>query len=425
MLIKGGRIIDPATGRDEIADLVIEAGRVREICPAGTCGIGMHEDVVDAAGLWVLPGLIDMHVHLREPGQEYKEDLESGTRAAAAGGVTTVVCMPNTDPVNDNPAVTRAIVERAKEAGLARVLPAGAITRGLEGARLAEMALMKLAGIVAVTDDGRPVEDASVLRKALEYASTFALPVILHCEDRRLSGKGVMNEGHLSARLGLPGIPAIAEETMIARDITVARYVRVPVHVTHISTKGGLETIARAKKDGLGITCDVTPHHLLLTEDAVKTYDTNFKMNPPLRTEEDRAALIEGVANGVVDCIATDHAPHAPDEKAVDFDLAPFGVIGLQTLLPAIMEIHRERGVPFERLLRCVTANPAAVLGIEGGRIDVGSRADVVLFDPEARWTFTGDDILSKSKNSAFLGRSFTGKVVCTVLEGRIVYRAP
>lgn len=423
MLIRGGRVMDPATMRDEIADIVIEAGRISAVLPQGRAP-GGEEEVIDARGLWVLPGLIDMHVHLREPGQEYKEDIASAARAAAAGGVTTVVGMPNTDPVNDNPSVTRAVIERARSVGMVRVLPAGAITKGLEGKRLAEMGLMKRAGIVAVTDDGRPVEDASVLRKALEYASTFSLPVMLHCEDRRLAGKGVMNEGALASRLGLPGIPPVAEETMIARDIAIAAYTRVPVHITHVSTKKGLEIIERAKNDGVRVTCDVTPHHLMFTEDAVRTYDTNFKMNPPLRTQEDAAALIEGLRRGVVDCVATDHAPHAADEKALDFDTAPFGVIGLQTLLPVLFEIHREHGLDFMRLLRTVTANPASVLCIEGGTLSEGSRADLVLFDPEEQWTLTEDTIFSKSKNSPFLGRRFTGKVVLTVFEGRAVFRA-
>ncbi|HOM28979.1 MAG TPA: dihydroorotase [Deltaproteobacteria bacterium] len=423
MIVKGGRLIDPASGRDALADIVIAGGRIEGIFPPGKAKGGGGE-TIDATGLWVLPGLIDMHAHLREPGQEYKEDIASGSAAAAAGGITTVVCMANTDPVNDNPTVTRSIIDRARAVGLARVLPAGAITMGLEGRRLAEMGLMKRSGIVAVSDDGRPVEDASVLRRALEYASTFGLPVILHSEDKSLAGKGVMNEGPLSARLGLPGIPAAAEEAMVCRDLAVARYAKTPVHITHVSTGGALAAIGACKETSLGMTCDVTPHHLLLTEEALSAYDTVFKVNPPLRTEIDRLALLEGFRNGPVDCIATDHAPHAADEKALDFDLAPFGVIGFQTLLPAIMKIHLEHDIPFMRLLACVTTNPARILGIEGGVLFEGARADLVLFDPKAVWTLTEDRVLSKSKNSPFLGWQFTGKVVRTLLEGRTVHVA-
>jgi dihydroorotase len=423
MLIRRGRIMDPASGADETADLVVDKGRIEEIAPAGRAPAEGREEV-DARGLWVLPGLIDMHAHLREPGYEYKEDIASGTRAASSGGITTVVCMANTEPVNDNPAVTRFMIERAREAGLARVLPAGAITAGLEGKALAEMGLMKLAGIVAVSDDGMPVEDASVLRRALEYADTFGLRVILHCEDKSLSGRGVMNEGPLSSRLGLQGIPAAAEEAMVCRDLAVSRYARVPVHITHVSTMGALGAVEAAKASGSGATCDVTPHHLLLTEDAAAAYDTNFKVNPPLRTEQDRLALVDGLRKGTVDCVATDHAPHAHDEKALDFDLAPFGVIGFQTLLSALMKVHLEYDIPFMRLLACVTANPARILGIDGGALTKGARADVTLFDPGALWTFTEDMILSRSRNSAFLGWRFTGRVIRTILAGETVYQA-
>lgn len=423
MVIKGGRVIDPANNLDDLADLFIRNGRITDVLPPGSlCPEG--EDVIDASGLWVLPGLIDMHAHLREPGFEYKEDISSGSAAAAAGGITTVVCMANTEPVNDNPSVTQYIIRRAASIGLARVLPVGAITRGLEGRELSEMGLMKLAGIVAVSDDGRPVENAAIMHKALEYAATFSLPVILHCEDRAIAAKGVMNEGALSSQLGLPGIPATAEEVMVSRDVLIARYENVPIHITHISTKGSLEIIQGAKQQGIRVTCDTTPHHLLLTEDAVTSYDTNFKMNPPLRHEEDRHALIEGIRMNLIDCIATDHAPHAADEKAQDFDLAPFGIIGFQTLLPALMKIHLEHDIDFSQLLACVTKNPAKVLGIEGGSLGKGSRADIAIFDPRSSWTFDEGMILSKSKNTPFVGWTFTGRVTHTILEGKTVYRA-
>ncbi|HPI92086.1 MAG TPA: dihydroorotase [Deltaproteobacteria bacterium] len=423
MLIKGGRIIDPAKNRDDSADISIKDGRIHEILSPGN-DLPPDDDVIDATGLWVLPGIIDMHAHLREPGYEYKEDIASGSLAAAAGGITTVACMANTDPVNDNAAVTQYIIKKASSIGMVRILPVGAITRGLKGRELSEMGLMKLSGIVAVSDDGRPVESAALLKRALEYASTFSLPVILHCEDKDLAAKGVMNEGALSSMLGLSGIPSIAEETMISRDVLVAHYADVPVHITHISTKGSLEIIRGAKQLGIRATCDTTPHHLLLTEDDVRTYDTNYKMNPPLRHEDDRHALIEGIRMNLIDCIATDHAPHARDEKALDFDLAPFGIIGFQTLLPALMKIHLDYDIDFSQLLACVTKNPAKILGIDGGSLGEGSRADVTLFDPKPVWTLTEDMIVSKSKNTPFIGWTFTGRVVRTIVEGNTVYQA-
>ena len=421
MWIKGGTIIDPANGIEQVGDIHIREGLIAGVYLTGCAET--DDEVIDASGLWVLPGLIDMHVHLREPGYEYKEDIASGSRAAASGGVTTVVCMPNTDPVNDNPSVTRYIVEKARHTAVIRVLPAGAITRGLKGADLSEMGLMKAAGIVAVTDDGKSVEDSSVMRRAMEYAATFGLPVISHCQDRSLSASGVMNEGDMSSRLGLGGIPGIAEDIVISRDVLLAQYTGIPIHITHVSTASGLDIIRQAKQAGVRVSCDVTPHHLLLTEDRVRGYDTNAKMYPPLRSREDMLALVEGIRSGVVDCIATDHAPHAKDEKDLDFDLAPFGVIGLQTLLPGVFRLHREYGIDFSRLLACVTCNPARILGIEGGTLSPGARGDVTLFDPEALWTLTPESVLSKSTNSPFLGQEFAGKVIQTIVAGQSVYR--
>lgn len=420
MWIKGGMIFDPANGIREVGDLHIRGGLIAGVYPGGSSE--SDGDVIDASGLWVLPGLIDMHVHLRDPGFEYKEDIGSGSLAAAAGGVTTLACMANTDPVNDNPSVTKYIIDKAKQLSGVRILPVGAVTRGLMGKELAEIGLMKEAGIVAVSDYGQPVEDSSMLRRALEYAATFNLPLISHCQDRSLSASGVMNEGALSSELGLPGIPAAAEDIMVARDIIISKSTGIPIHITHISTKGSVDIIRHAKERGLDITCDVTPHHLLLTEKKVRTYDTNAKMYPPLRGESDRQALIEALKDSTLDCIATDHAPHARDEKDLDFDIAPFGMIGLQTLLPAIMKVHLEYEIDFIKLLACVTAHPARILGIDGGNLNAGSRADITLFDPRPEWIFTEEAVKSKSKNTPFIGEKYTGKVVQTFVEGRPVY---
>jgi dihydroorotase len=421
MWIKGGLIFDPASNIQERGDLHIQEGRVAGIYP----GKGPDSDdseVIDATGLWVLPGLIDMHVHLRDPGFEYKEDIYTGSLAAAAGGVTTLGCMANTDPVNDSPSVTNYIREKAKQVSSVRIFPVGAVTKGLKGKELAEMGLMKEAGIVAVSDDGRPIEDSALLRRALEYAATFELPLISHCQDTKLCASGVMNEGALSSQLGLPGIPPSSEDVMVARDVILSKCTGVPIHITHISTKGSARIIRQAKEQGVKITCDVTPHHLLLTEEMVRTYDTNAKMYPPLREESDRRALIEALKDSVIDCIATDHAPHARDEKDLDFDVAPFGIIGLQTLLPALMKVHLKYDVDFIKLLACVTAHPASILGIDGGDLKAGTRADITLFDPKAIWIFTEEDVKSKSKNSPFIGKEFTGKVIRTIVEGKTVY---
>jgi len=422
MWIKGARIVDPGQRLDFIGDIHIESGRIKAVEKTSNSGIS-HGEVIDARGLWVFPGIIDMHAHLREPGYEYKEDIYTGSLAAAAGGITTVVCMANTDPVNDNPSVTKYILEKAEDAGLVRVLPVGAVTRGQAGRDLSEMGLMKRAGIVAVSDDGMPVEDASIMRRALEYAATFNLLLISHCEDKKLSETGVMNEGALSSELGLPGIPTAAEEVMVARDTIISLYTACPVHITHVSTQGSLDIIRDAKAKGIKVSCDVTPHHLLLDETRLSDYDTNAKMYPPLRSNKDRKALIQGLASGVIDVIASDHAPHAKDEKDLDFDIAPFGAIGLQTLLPSVLRLHFDYGLDLMHLLSMVTINPARLLGIEGGTLRPGYRADITIVDPLANWTLTEDVIRSKSKNSPFLGETFKGEVVYTISCGRIVYR--
>ena len=422
MWIKGARILDPASGLDSLGDLLIEKGRIAGIYPGG------HEsepldNVIDARGLWALPGLVDMHVHLRDPGYEYKEDLYTGSLAAAAGGVTTVLAMANTNPVNDNASVTQYIVERVKEIGLIRILPAGAVTKGQLGKELSEMGLMKLSGIVAVSDDGRPIESASMMRRALEYAATFGLPLIAHCQDLSLSGKGVMHESALSSFLGLPGIPRLAEDVMVARDLTICEDLKIPLHITHVSSRNSLAIIRHARERGVPVTCDATPHNLLLTEARVTGYDTNAKMYPPLREESDRMALIHGLSAGIIDCIASDHAPHAYDEKNLDFDVAPFGTIGLQTLLPALLKLHYDHKLDLLRLVAAATVNPARILGIEAGSISVGGPADIALVNPEATWTLSEEVIRSKSKNSAFLGMQFRGRVAYTICRGRIVYQ--
>ncbi len=422
MWIKNGRVIDPAAKADFIGDVHIEKGKIAGIYKAGKAPKG--KDTIDAEGLLVIPGLIDMHVHLRDPGYEYKEDIYTGSLAAAAGGVTTIVAMANTDPVNDSPAVTQYIVEKAAACAKVRVLPVGAATKGLKGEELSEMGLMKASGIVAISDDGQPIKDASMLRKVLEYSSTFGLRLISHSEDKTLSGTGAMNEGMLASKLGLPGIPDAAEEVMVARDIIVSEYTDIPIHITHISSKGSLDLIKTAKQKGMQVSCDVTPHHLLLTEKAVALYSTNAKMNPPLRQDADRKALIKGIKDGIIDVIATDHAPHAKDEKDRDFDLAPFGTIGLQTLLPALLKLHYEEKIDLMKLIACVTINPAKILGIEGGTLAPGARADIAIVDPDVKWEFTGDMIKSKSKNSAFLGMPFKGNVVYTIVNGKVVYGA-
>jgi dihydroorotase len=422
MWIKGGTIFDPVNGTAKVGDIQVKDGRIEGVYAGGKKGAA--GEAFDAKGLWVLPGLIDMHVHLRDPGYEYKEDIVSGGKAAAAGGVTAVACMPNTDPVNDNPSTTRYILQKAAAQAVVRVLPVGALTKDLKGVELAEMGLMKEAGIVAVSDDGKSVESAAMMRRALEYAATFGLPVITHCQDKGLSGSGVMNEGALSSRLGLGGIPAACEDIVVARDILLSGYTGIPVHITHLSTKTGLDVVRQARANGVKVTCDVTPHHLLLTEKRVEGYDTNAKMYPPLRTEEDRRALVKGLKAGIIDCIATDHAPHVKDEKDLDFDLAPFGIIGLQTLLPSLMVLHLKYKIDFLELLKKVTVNPARILGVEGGTLSPGAPADITLFDPAREWVFDEAAVLSKSKNSPFLGTKYTGKVVRTIVAGRMVYEA-
>jgi dihydroorotase len=421
LLITGGRIIDPGQGIDKVADLLIQDGRVSAI---GSSLSANDAEIFEARGLIVSPGFIDLHVHLREPGEEYKETIRSGAAAAVAGGFTSICAMPNTDPVNDNASVTRFIVDKAREAALARVYPIGAITRGSAGVELAEMAEMKEAGAVAVSDDGRPVMNSQVMRHAMEYARDHGLVVVDHCQDLDLAAGGAMHEGRYSTLLGLKGMNRAAEETQVARDIMLAGVTGARVHIAHISTAGSVELVRRAKQEGLSVTCEVTPHHLALTDAAVVGFDTNTKMSPPLRSEEDRAALIEGVRDGTIDAVATDHAPHHMDEKMLEYDNAPFGVIGLETALGVVLTtLHHSGLVGLPRIVEMLTARPARAFSLPGGSLSVGSDADVTVFDPSLEWTVDPRQFKSKSRNTPFAGWPLRGVVVATFVAGRAVLR--
>ncbi|MDR5682954.1 MAG: dihydroorotase [Armatimonadota bacterium] len=427
LLIHGGRVVDPASGRDEVADVLIEQGRVVAVGPALGEAVGSRTEglqILDAAGLVVAPGLVDIHVHLREPGQTHKEDVATGTAAAVRGGVTTVVCMANTTPPVDDPTIVAAILDRARAAGGASVFPVGAITRRLEGRDLSPIAALAAAGVVGLSDDGRTVADAGVLRRAMTYAKMFDLPILEHCEDPNLCAGGVAHEGEVAARLGLRGMPRSAEETIVARDLILAEETGARLHVQHVSTAGSVRLIRQAKDRGVRVTAEVTPHHITLTDDALEGYDTNFKVNPPLRAEDDVAALVEGLQDGTIDCIATDHAPHADYEKVVEFDRAPFGVVGLETLLGVVLtRLVHQAGWPLWRALNCVTSNPARVLGLDKGTLRPGSDADVVLLDPQADWRVDPATSLSKSRNTPFGGWTLRGRALATLVGGQIVWQ--
>lgn len=419
VLIRGGRVVDPLSGRDEVADVLVREGRIEEVGP----GIGGGGEVFDAAGKLVFPGLIDLHVHLREPGYEYKETILTGTRAAVAGGFTAVACMPNTDPVNDNPSVTRTILKKAGTAGLARVYPVGCITAGQGGKQLAEIAGLVEAGCRAVSDDGRPVMDAAVMRRALEYSSLFGIPVIAHCEDLTLAGNGVMHEGEVSTRLGLPPIPAAAEESMAARDIILSGATGAPLHLAHVSTRGTVELIRRAKEDGLPVTAEVTPHHLFLTDAAVSGFDTSTKVNPPLREQEDVEALRRGLSEGVIDAVATDHAPHSSVEKDVEYQAAAFGLVGLETALALVLGLVDEGVLSLARAVEALSARPAKILGVPGGSLALGLPADLTIVDPDAEFTVDPAAFFSRGRNTPFAGRRLKGRAAAVVVDGRFVFR--
>ena len=424
ILLRGGRVIDPGSNLDALRDVLLRDGKVAAIEPAGKIR-AQGAEVIEAKGLIVAPGLIDIHVHLREPGHGYKETIATGTAAAAAGGFTTVCAMPNTVPVNDSPETTRWM--QAPERGAsARVLPIGAATRGSMGETLTDYAVLQDAGAVAVTDDGKPILGDAIMLAALQAAAKLGLPVIQHAEDTRLTGGCSMNAGPLAFRMGLRGMPIEAESGLVERDIALVRKVpNAHLHVAHLSTAKALNAVRAARKQGLRVTCEVTPHHFALTEERIGHYDTNAKMNPPLRAEADRAAMIEGLLDGTLDAIATDHAPHAAHEKEQEFDRAPNGITGLETALGlAIRILHREHRMPLAKVLALLINRPAQALGLKNcGSLAAGSSADVVVFDPEEKWTFRAADSKSKSKNTPFDGWEFQGRVRLTVSQGRITFR--
>ncbi|HEX2446066.1 MAG TPA: dihydroorotase [Vicinamibacterales bacterium] len=421
LLIKGGRVVDPAAGVNGVRDVLIEDGRIVRV-EASIEANGAS--VVDVPRDWIVcPGLIDMHVHLREPGQEHKETVATGVAAAAAGGFTSVACMPNTDPINDQASVTELILRRAAEANLARVYPIGAVSRGSLGEQLADIGELHAAGCVAISDDGRPVATALLMRRALEYAGMFDMPVIDHCEDPTLKGGGVAHEGHHGSALGLRGIPAAAEEIMVERDITLAGLTGGAFHVAHMSVRGSLRAVRDGKARGIRVTCEVAPHHFTLTDEALSGYNTNAKMNPPLREAADRDAMIQGLADGSIDAIATDHAPHHYDEKEVEFDQAPFGIVGLETAVSLVFDrlVHRGHiGLP--RMVELLSTNPAKILKLPGGTLAEGGPADVTLLAPDLPVIVSASRFKSKSRNTPFDGWTLRGGVGATIVGGRVAY---
>lgn len=421
LLIKNGRIVDPATRFDSIADLAIEDGRIAAI-GAGLSAVEGAE-VFDASGLIVAPGFIDMHVHLRDPGIERAETIETGARAAAAGGFTSICCMPNTLPVNDNATVTRYIIDRAEKIAVVNVFPIGAITRGSEGEELAAIASMKRAGIVAISDDGRPVMNSRVMRRAMEVARSLDLPVIDHCEDLNLSAGGDMHEGVASVRLGLGGIPSSSEDVMVARDVLLAASTGARFHVAHLSSRNSVKIVKHAKRLGLAVTCEATPHHFVITDEDIASYDSNYKMKPPLRSRADIAAVVQGLASGVIDAIATDHAPHPAHEKMQEFEKCPFGILGLETALGLSLERLFHAGkISLTNLVALFTTGPARALGLDRGALKAGAVADVTIFDTESEWSYDVQRSESKSRNSPFHGRRFRGGPVATIVAGKIVW---
>jgi dihydroorotase len=422
LLLRNGRVLDPASHRDEVTDVLLSDGIVAEI---GADLDATGAEVFDATDLVVAPGFIDMHVHLREPGFEHAETIESGSRAAAAGGFTSVCCMPNTKPVNDSASVTAYIVERARRLAIVNVFPIGAITKGSEGEALASIGSMKAAGIVAISDDGRPVMNARVMRRAMETAKAFDLPVINHCEDLNLSAGGDMHEGVQSTRLGLRGIPSSSEDVMVARDILLAELTGARYHVAHLSTRHAVDMVRFAKSKGLAVTCEVCPHHFSISDKDVQAYDGNYKMKPPLRSCCDVDAAVEGIADGTVDALATDHAPHPGSEKMQEFEKCPFGILGLETALGLTFEklVHTGR-ISLMKMVELYTVGPARALRLNRGTLQVGAPADVTIISSHLRWTYDVNQSPSKSRNTPFHGAAFLGGAVATIVNGSIVWRS-
>ena len=421
ILIRGGQVIDP--GRfNAVADVLIENGKIAAV--GGNLTAPRGATILDVKGRLVLPGFVDLHVHFREPGFEYKETIQSGAAAAVAGGFTTVCCMPNTSPVNDNQAITEFILDRARAAGLANVLPIGAITKGSEGKELAEIGDLRRAGCVAISDDGRPVMNSLVMRRAMEYALAFDVPVIDHCEDLHLAEGGCMNEGLVSTELGLPGIPAAAEDVMVARNVALAELTGARLHLAHISTEGSVRMVRDAKSRGVKVTAEACPHHFSITEELVRGFNTHAKMNPPLRKWKDVQAIKEGLRDGTIDAIATDHAPHATQEKQQGFTEAPFGIVGLETAWPLTLALVDEGILSLESAIEKLSTAPAKAFGLSKGTLAVGADADVVVADPQEPWEVDPAKFRSKSRNTPFAGWKVKGRVKTTIVGGRVVFEA-
>jgi len=418
LLIKNGHVVDPANGVDGVCDLWIENGKVIAVGAFE----GPADETIDATGKIVCPGLIDMHVHLREPGQEWKEDIESGSRAAVAGGVTSMCCMPNTGPHIDHAGIARQIVERSNQVGLCNVHPIGAVTKNLDGKELTEMRELTRAGCVAFSDDGMPIWHAGVMRKALEYSASFGFMVIQHAEEKQLTKGGAINEGWISTQLGVAGMPAAGEDSMIARDIMLTEIADARYHVAHISTKGAVELVRKARADGLKVTTEAAPHHFALTEEEVLGYNVDAKMSPPLRTEADRLAVIEGLRDGTIEVIATDHAPHHEDDKRCGLSCAAFGIVGLETMLPVSLDLVRAGVLTMSDMIAKMTCNPARLLRLDAGTLSAGAVADVTIFDADAQWVLDREQLVSKGKNTPWHGKTMTGQVTRTIKAGRTVF---
>ncbi len=426
LLLTGARVIDPSQKMDAVADILLENGKITQIAPklAKTQNFKDQGKVktIDLPGMIITPGLIDMHVHLREPGFEYKETIASGCAAAVAGGFTSVACMPNSSPINDNRSITEFIKRKASEAALTNVYPIGAISKDSAGSQLTEFWDLKEAGIIALSDDGKPVMDAALMRRALEYASSLGLPVISHCEDINLSGGGLMNEGYYSTILGLRGIPSIAEEVMVARDILIAEFTKTSVHIAHVSTAGSVQLIREARKRGLRVTAETAPHYFTLTDESLQSYDTNFKINPPLRGPDDLAAIKEGLTDGTLDVIACDHAPHGRTDKEVEFEYATCGISGLETSLGLSLQLIHDGILSWPELTAKMSTNPARILGLSKGTLTAGADGDITVIDPELKWTVDVKAFRSRGKNSPFHGHQMQGRAILTIVSGEIKY---